>query len=124
MKKHLIVYGVLISILISIAVDLVRRGGHIQGVELSLTDQYYLLRNSKKKDEPRVVILAIEEEDIIRPDIGYPLFDKQLADILNRLIRLKPKAIGMDLYRDLPVPVATNFKSSIADHFKRIPIQL
>jgi len=35
------------------------------------------------------VILGIEEEDITRSDIGYPLFDKQLADALKKLVSLK-----------------------------------
>ena len=104
----------------SLVVDLsVRRKGYLQGVEMNITDQYYTYREPTRKEEPRIVILGIQEEDITRSDIGYPLFDKQLADALKKLISLEPKAIGLDLYRDLPVPITSNFTPSIAEYFTK-----
>jgi len=120
MKLSIIIYGLVISLLVALVLDLfVRRGGYLQGVEMSITDEYYKYRKPTRKEEPRIVILGIEEEDITRSDIGYPLFDKQLADALKKLVSLKPKAIGVDLYRDLPVPITSNFTPSIAEYFTK-----
>ena len=91
MKISIIIYGLVISILVSLVVDLsVRRKGYLQGVEMNITDQYYTFRAPTRKEEPRIVILGIQEEDITRSDIGYPLIDKQLADALKKLISLEP----------------------------------
>ncbi len=37
-------------------------------------------------------------------EAGWPLRDGQLAKLLERLTAWKPRAIGVDLYRDIPEP--------------------
>lgn len=51
---------------------------------------------------PHIVIVTIDEQDI--QSVGnWPIPDEALADLLTKIRDQKPKAIGMDLYRDLPV---------------------
>ena len=53
--------------------------------------------------EERVAIVTIEEADI--REVGtWPIPDAVLAELLERLKKQEPRAIGIDLYRDLPVP--------------------
>jgi len=51
----------------------------------------------------RVVIIGITEDDIRRQG-HWPLKDEDLARTLQILTQYQPRAIGVDLFRDLPVP--------------------
>lgn len=75
--------------------------GWLQGVELIALDQLFQLRPNELIDS-RVVIVEINEADIQK--VGqWPISDEKLAQLLTILKQQKPRAIGLDLYRDLPV---------------------
>ena len=90
------------AIAIAIVVILLRSTGILQGLELTALDLYFQQR--PVIDYPnRITIVTIDESDI--QNIGqFPLSDRILARSLNRLIGDRPRVIGLDLYRDLPVP--------------------
>jgi adenylate cyclase len=44
------------------------------------------------------------EQDIQNPELDYPIYDNKLADLLNILASGEPAAIGLDIWRDIPVP--------------------
>jgi adenylate cyclase len=77
--------------------------GYLQALELSIYD--ILLRNkaSNYKHDERITLLLCDDEDQRR--YGWPLSDKVMADAFERLLKHEPRAIGLDLYRDLPVPI-------------------
>ena len=50
----------------------------------------------------RVVLVVTTEADINR--FGYPIRDNDLYAVLARVFAGAPKAVGVDLYRDLPMP--------------------
>jgi CHASE2 domain-containing sensor protein len=50
----------------------------------------------------KIVIVTIDEEDIHSVK-DWPIPDWALAQLLEKIRAQKPRAIGMDLYRDLPV---------------------
>ncbi len=54
--------------------------------------------------EPRVSIVIVDEQDIRR--FGHPLRDREITSLLDSLLAMNPRAIGIDLYRDMPVPRA------------------
>jgi adenylate cyclase len=56
-----------------------------------------------RADSP-VALVLIEEADIHR--YGHPLPDAELSELLRRILHAEPRAVGIDLYRDLPVPRA------------------
>jgi adenylate cyclase len=53
-----------------------------------------------------VVLVGITEEDI-RDLNTWPPSDRRVADLLTRLLEGQPRAIGLDLYRDIPEPPGT-----------------
>lgn len=82
-------------------VSLVRLTGVLQPLEWFAFDALMYWRPAEATDE-RVLIVGIDEADIqqIRQ---YPIPDAQLAALLKTLQRHKPAAIGLDIFRDLPV---------------------
>ncbi len=79
----------------------IRALGHFQALEWLAFDTFLRLRPSESIDE-RVVIVGINEADI--RSIGtYPIPDREIASLLRTLQTYKPRAIGLDIVRDLPV---------------------
>lgn len=75
--------------------------GQLQLLEWAAFDWFFQQRPAEPKDD-RIVIVAIDESDII--ELGqWPMSDRQLAQLLEEIIKQNPLAIGLDLYRDLPV---------------------
>jgi adenylate cyclase len=85
-------------------VFILRLSGLLQMLELAALDQMFLLRSPEPVDT-RIVIVEINESDVQKlGKRGYwPLPDGLLAQVLENLKQQKPSAIGLDLYRDLPV---------------------
>jgi adenylate cyclase len=79
----------------------IRMTGLLQLLELSALDQFFLLRPVQERDE-RILIVGIDEEDL-RYVGDWPIPDGLLAELLNKIKAQKPKAIGLDIYRDMPV---------------------
>jgi len=75
--------------------------GLLQPLELSIYDLFFQWRPSEPIDE-RIVIVAIDEADIQK--FGYPIADHTLTKLLNVIKQQQPRVIGLDIYRDLPVP--------------------
>ena len=75
--------------------------GLFQGSELKTFDAFLRLRPAEPKDE-RILIIGINEADIQQAGT-YPIPDQQLANLLQILSKSNPRAIGIDVIRDLPV---------------------
>ncbi|HEY9872279.1 MAG TPA: CHASE2 domain-containing protein, partial [Candidatus Obscuribacterales bacterium] len=75
--------------------------GLLQPLDLAAFDLFFRLRPLEPVD-PRIVIVGITETDIRK--VGkWPIPDTVLAKLLNKLKQQQPTAIGLDVYRDLPV---------------------
>ncbi|BAU10568.1 putative transmembrane sensor domain protein [Leptolyngbya sp. NIES-3755] len=75
--------------------------GAFQPLELMALDQWFRARPPETVDS-RIVIVTIDESDF--NEIGrYPIPDAQLASLLSKIRQQKPRVIGMDVYRNLPV---------------------
>ena len=95
------------AIAISSLVILLRLTGGLQGLELMALDLYFQQRPILNSPS-RITIITIDESDI--QNIGqFPLSDKVLARSLDNLIRYQPRVMGLNLYRDLPVPPGSEF---------------
>ncbi|MBW4518805.1 MAG: CHASE2 domain-containing protein [Scytolyngbya sp. HA4215-MV1] len=81
---------------------LLRYAGWLQTLELVAFDQLVTLRPLEPVDE-RIVIVGIGETDL-RQVGRWPISDQLLATLLKKLKTYQPRAIGLDLYRDFPVP--------------------
>ncbi|MBN8564004.1 MAG: CHASE2 domain-containing protein [Leptolyngbya sp. UWPOB_LEPTO1] len=75
--------------------------GAFQQLELMVLDQWFRARLLEPVDS-RLVIVTIDESDFnsLRQ---YPISDELLAELLTKIQRQKPRVVGMDLYRNLPV---------------------
>ncbi len=86
---------------VTLSIILVRLTGLLQGMEWTLLDSFFQARPIVKKD-PYITIITIDEIDI--QQVGkFPLPDQILVDAINTLNSNNPQAIGLDLYRDLPI---------------------
>jgi adenylate cyclase len=95
--------GFLVSILVSLAILGLRGCGRFESLELAAYDWFIRLRPSDPGADPRIVLVTITEQDI--QTLGsWPLSDDVLAQTIESVARFGPRAIGVDIYRDLPVP--------------------
>ncbi|PZV07486.1 MAG: hypothetical protein DCF22_21955 [Leptolyngbya sp.] len=91
----------MITLGVTAAIVGVQLTGGLQGLEWAIFNQWVRLRPPENKAVP-IIVVTLTEKDIqwMR---RWPLSDAQLAALLNRLKRDRPAAIGLNLYRDLPV---------------------
>ena len=98
--------------IVAAATILVRSQGWLQPVELPVYDALRVAWAGAPTSD-RVVLVGATEDDITTGDAkagrrwGWPLRDGSLAELLERLAAWKPRAIGVDLYRDIPEPPGT-----------------
>ncbi|HBB33279.1 MAG TPA: diguanylate cyclase [Cyanobacteria bacterium UBA8803] len=98
------------------AVIILRLMGVLQLSEFAALDQLFRLRPPEPLDD-RIVIVEINETNL--QQVGqWPIPDGVMAQLLRKLNAYHPRAIGLDIYRDLPVqPGHEEFVSTA----KRIP---
>jgi adenylate cyclase len=97
--------SLLICIMAYGAVLATRSLGGFQWLELRVYDTFLRWRALDAADDPRIVLIEITEDDISNPKLGdWPLWDADLAGLLRVLEEQQPSVIGVDLYRNLPVP--------------------
>ena len=75
--------------------------GALQPLELAVYDQY--LRRARPAAGPSSVVVVEITEDDIREQGHWPISDRAMAEALQVLVDSGAQAIGLDLYRDLPV---------------------
>ncbi|NER22301.1 MAG: CHASE2 domain-containing protein [Symploca sp. SIO1C2] len=85
-------------------------------LEWVIFDQFVNLRPTEPIDE-RIVIVTIGESDIKHVK-KWPMSDKIMAQLLLNIHAQQPKAIGIDVYRDLPVEPG---HQELVEVFKSIP---
>ena len=80
---------------------LILRGtGLLQGFELRAYD--LLLRKRPTPPPAPLVVVGFDEEFLARPG-AWPASDEVLAQLLKGIAAADPAAIGLDIYRDVPV---------------------
>ncbi len=96
------VAAVVISILVFLGVYLGRQYEVLQPVELVAYDWLVRVRPTRPVP-PRVSLVTITEADL--QALGrWPLPNIYLADALRRITAHGPRAVGIDVYTDIPVP--------------------
>lgn len=103
-KGNPILRILLFSLVATISVLGGRWLGLLQSWELQAFDQLLQLRPPEPLDQ-RLLIVTITENDLHLPEQRQrrgSLSDLALANLLQTLTPLKPRAIGLDVYRDFP----------------------
>ncbi len=86
---------------VALAVIAASSAGWFQLLERATLERFFAMR-PYEKPEKRILIVTIDEQDITK--VGkWPIPDAVLADALQKINKHQPAAIGMDIYRDLPV---------------------
>ncbi|MEH2079875.1 MAG: CHASE2 domain-containing protein [Nostoc sp.] len=86
---------------VAVCVLLLHSIGLLQSLELAALDQFFRLRPNEPPEE-RITLVVIDETYI--NEVGsWPIPDAIIAQLLQKLNVYKPRAIGLDIYRDLPV---------------------
>ena len=76
--------------------------GWLEALELSTYDWLLRSRPRVEMDDTSVVLIKLREEEIQK--YGHPLCDARMAVALAKLQDLDAIAIGVDIYRDIPIP--------------------
>ncbi|MGF1486584.1 MAG: CHASE2 domain-containing protein [Prochloraceae cyanobacterium] len=97
--------SILLPAVIVILILGLRYAGLLQIFELQVYD-FYVQRPFLGVEQPlddRFVIVGITEKDFreFKEFSNYPVRDRELADLLDKILAGKPAAIGLDLYRDV-----------------------
>ncbi|MGB3651003.1 MAG: CHASE2 domain-containing protein [Rivularia sp. (in: cyanobacteria)] len=86
---------------VALAVIALSTAGLFQLLEWTTLEGFFAMR-PLEKPEKRILIVTIDEKDIT--EVGkWPVPDAVLAKALKKINKHQPVAIGMDIYRDLPV---------------------
>ncbi|MCM0592600.1 MAG: CHASE2 domain-containing protein [Gloeotrichia echinulata IR180] len=86
---------------VAVCILLLRSIGLLQSLELAALDQLFRLRPNEPPEE-RITIVAIDEASL-REVGSWPIPDGVIAQLLQKLTAQNPRALGLDIYRDLPV---------------------
>jgi adenylate cyclase len=78
-----------------------RFAGALETLELMAYDRLVLFRSDGRGTQDRVVQIGITEDDIRR--FRWPISDGVLAETIRRLHQAGPVAIGIDIFRPLPI---------------------
>jgi adenylate cyclase len=103
-KYSTVIAALVIGHIVFLSILGCRALGWLQPLELKIYD---FLRwqqfHSKGFTDDRIVMILADDED--QRQWGWPLSDQHLVQLLTTILTHKPNVIGLDLYRDLPVPI-------------------
>lgn len=99
-------------------VCLARLTGTLQFWEWGFFDYLLRLRPDEGIDE-RVVIVGIDEADI-QSVKAYPIPDREIATLIQKLQTYQPKVIGLDIVRSLPVEPGHQELLAVFKQFKNL----
>ncbi|MEG5246954.1 CHASE2 domain-containing protein [Microcoleus sp. ARI1-A1] len=78
-----------------------RHLGILEPLEISAYDQMVRWRPDEKPDS-RLLVVGITEGDIQKLK-QWPISDRKIAEILQKLDKMQPAVIGLDILRDVPL---------------------
>ncbi|GJQ58682.1 MAG: adenylate/guanylate cyclase domain-containing protein [Candidatus Scalindua sp. AMX11] len=95
--------GLWVSTLVFLAIMGLRITGCLESLELAVYDRYLRLRPQNQRSDSLIVLITVSEQDI-RNQGQWPVTDATIALALEKLTDYQPRAIGLDLFRDTPIP--------------------
>jgi len=109
---------VLIALAVGFGTLALRAFGALESLELSAYDWFVRLRPATGAADGRIALITVTEDDLRAR--GWPLSDDVLADVLERVARLRPRAVGVDIYRDQPVPPGSERLAATLARYERL----
>ena len=112
------VVSLCIAVSVALGIIGVRATGVLQPLELIVYDWQLRLRPKYPEPKNAIVLITVTEKDV--RNFGWPLSDSVLARVLETLARYEPRAIGFDIYRDLPLPPGTDELNRVFARYPQI----
>lgn len=111
--------AILISALAFLVVVGLRSFGRLEFIEFTSYDWFIRLLPETDNAPAPVTVIRICEEDI-RNQGRWPITDATLGKALGTIVQHIPRAIGLDIYRDIPVPPGSEELDSILENHSNI----
>lgn len=92
--------------------------GVFQALELAALDQMFQWRPEEGQDA-RIVIVGVDDDDINYLE-SWPMSDAVMAELLSKIQAHSPRAIGLDIYRDLPVAPGSDQLRALYDNLPNL----
>jgi adenylate cyclase len=103
MAEKPLLLALILAMTVVVVISVVRAGGYLQLAELTVHDLLLTTAVMQRDEDSPVVLVGITEEEI--QSLGtWPLTDTMLAGAIEHLLSMAPRVIGVDIYRDQPVP--------------------
>jgi adenylate cyclase len=100
-SPRLVSLGLVLAVFVSAL--FARRMGGLQFLEFRAYD-FFIQHQPKAASSDPIVLVEMTEDDIQSPTLDYPIYDDKLAELLITLEAQQPAVIGLDIWRDIPVP--------------------
>ena len=110
---------IFVSGIVFLSISGIRSAGYLEYLELMAYDWFIRIQPIISGSSQSIVIIGITEKDIQNQG-RWPISDETMAQALDILIRCEPRTIGLDLFRDLPVPPGSKEFASILEENKNI----
>lgn len=105
-EPELLVRCGITALLVVLVVALLRWSGALQFADLVTWDRLVSLQAETAVADQRVAVILVSEADL--QAIGeWPLSDRSVAQVITILEKAGASVIGLDIYRDRPVPPGT-----------------
>jgi adenylate cyclase len=114
-----LVAATFVAMLVGLGILGLRTVGFLEGLELGMYDWYMRLRPGDPPADSRIVLVTVTEQDIPNQG-GWPLSDGVLARAIEIIGSHGPRAIGLDMYRDVPVPPGTDALNAVLPRDRRV----
>jgi adenylate cyclase len=95
--------SLLIVLFVFFCTLIVQHMGWLQFLEFQAYD-FFIRHQPKAATSDPIVLVEMTEADIHSPLLDYPIHDDRLAELLRKLEVDQPAVIGLDIWRDIPVP--------------------
>lgn len=100
------------GLLVFLLVGMLRRGGALEFLELAAYDGFLRIAPKQLDENPWITVIEVSEQDI--QAIGHwPLSDEAVAKALEIILGAGPRCVGLDIYRDIPVPPGSEHLSRV-----------
>jgi adenylate cyclase len=103
LQRHPAVTAFAIAFGVSLVVLGVRALGWLERLELVAFDHYVGRMPGRSDERPRFALVEVTEQDIQKLG-SYPIPDRDFAGLITILSEAGARSIGIDIYRDIPVP--------------------
>lgn len=99
LMRHRTAAALLIGVGVFVVLFGLRSAGFLESLELGAYDNLLRLRPTTTQ-KPVVTHVWVTEEEI--RVLGHPMQDRTMAKVLRKLLEHSPRAIGIDIFRDVP----------------------